>query len=483
MSDNSNPKGHPASTHDNTSEDLDWLELEGENFDDSDFDEQYHDSEVSEQTQPQQELKAKNLTERSERKSKKGFSFKFILLTVSILGGSALYINFFNSANTGQSTPSEDVPVVSLDSRAPTEQSLSDIPPTDINTQALGSDTPTIPTTPASMPDANLSKTSTQQEQTVLTPLPDPLASQAVELPPLDEEQQLASNEQTARASELQPPLSVELNTATAVPPAAVVYEMTESTPEQKAVELVPPDTAPSTPEPAVLSETALIAQTDKKPESAKTAELPLATSSNTPTAPENPMISIMQPENPSVAVAKVVAEIPMEGVPSLDLPPALPLPTEQKVVPIITQAQPAAEKAVAQNAPEKTVPANPADGLIKTGIPAPKTDTANTEKPLPKAKTATTVSSSKKLDSAQKITTPAAKKPTKDLEKSKKITPTSWQLRSAQPGMAVIFDPATGNMQSIEVGDRVQGIGRIQSITIVNGKWVVRGSTGKISQ
>lgn len=57
------------------------------------------------------------------------------------------------------------------------------------------------------------------------------------------------------------------------------------------------------------------------------------------------------------------------------------------------------------------------------------------------------------------------------------------WKLRSAQPGAAVIYDPQSGEMKNIEVGSKVAGIGKVKSISQVNGKWVVKGSAGKISQ
>jgi len=57
------------------------------------------------------------------------------------------------------------------------------------------------------------------------------------------------------------------------------------------------------------------------------------------------------------------------------------------------------------------------------------------------------------------------------------------WVLKSAQPGKAVIAVKGSHDMKNIEVGQRVSGLGRIKSIKVENGLWVVRGSNGRISQ
>lgn len=57
------------------------------------------------------------------------------------------------------------------------------------------------------------------------------------------------------------------------------------------------------------------------------------------------------------------------------------------------------------------------------------------------------------------------------------------WTLRSAQNGRAVVSDRSTGDLRSVEVGDTLRGIGKITSISTVNGRWVVKGSQGQINQ
>lgn len=57
------------------------------------------------------------------------------------------------------------------------------------------------------------------------------------------------------------------------------------------------------------------------------------------------------------------------------------------------------------------------------------------------------------------------------------------WTLRGASPGQAVIVQQGTENIRTVNVGDSVDGLGRIQSVAIENGQWVVRGTSGTIKQ
>lgn len=59
-----------------------------------------------------------------------------------------------------------------------------------------------------------------------------------------------------------------------------------------------------------------------------------------------------------------------------------------------------------------------------------------------------------------------------------------AWQLRSAQPGRAWLAQQGSQEMRSVGVGDEVKGLGRILSIAQgSDGRWVVRGSMGSVSQ
>jgi hypothetical protein len=59
----------------------------------------------------------------------------------------------------------------------------------------------------------------------------------------------------------------------------------------------------------------------------------------------------------------------------------------------------------------------------------------------------------------------------------------TEWVMRSARPGEASIASKGSLDFRRVEVGDHVAGLGRIESIAIENGLWVVRGSEGSVSQ
>lgn len=57
------------------------------------------------------------------------------------------------------------------------------------------------------------------------------------------------------------------------------------------------------------------------------------------------------------------------------------------------------------------------------------------------------------------------------------------WILRSAQPGRAIVSAQNSHDVRTIAVGEKLEGIGVIQSIDIQNGRWVVSGTTGNITQ
>ena len=57
------------------------------------------------------------------------------------------------------------------------------------------------------------------------------------------------------------------------------------------------------------------------------------------------------------------------------------------------------------------------------------------------------------------------------------------WVLKSAQPGQAMISKAGESDMVRVSTGQSLAGIGRVTSISVEEGKWVVRGTNGKISQ
>lgn len=77
---------------------------------------------------------------------------------------------------------------------------------------------------------------------------------------------------------------------------------------------------------------------------------------------------------------------------------------------------------------------------------------------------------------------TPRPKKPAKTPAKAA-AKATSWILRAAQPGRAVVASKGSNDLKTVEVGDTLAGIGRIVSVSMENGRWVVRGTQGALSQ
>jgi hypothetical protein len=57
------------------------------------------------------------------------------------------------------------------------------------------------------------------------------------------------------------------------------------------------------------------------------------------------------------------------------------------------------------------------------------------------------------------------------------------WEMRAAQPGRAWVSHPGERDMQSVEVGQSLPGIGQITSIDYQNGRWTVYGTQGRIDQ
>lgn len=61
--------------------------------------------------------------------------------------------------------------------------------------------------------------------------------------------------------------------------------------------------------------------------------------------------------------------------------------------------------------------------------------------------------------------------------------TAASWELRAAQPGKAWVSKKGDRNMKSVQVGDRIEGVGQITAISYLSGRWIVQGTNGEIRQ
>ena len=72
-----------------------------------------------------------------------------------------------------------------------------------------------------------------------------------------------------------------------------------------------------------------------------------------------------------------------------------------------------------------------------------------------------------------------------KNVSKNKKVAKkTGWILKSAKTGMAWVAKKGSNELKTISIGDDLPGAGRIEDITQnKSGRWVVKTSTGYISQ
>ncbi len=57
------------------------------------------------------------------------------------------------------------------------------------------------------------------------------------------------------------------------------------------------------------------------------------------------------------------------------------------------------------------------------------------------------------------------------------------WQLRSAQPGRAMLSPIGSNETKNVAIGDTVDSLGKITSINIEGGTWIVRGTKGFVSR
>lgn len=103
----------------------------------------------------------------------------------------------------------------------------------------------------------------------------------------------------------------------------------------------------------------------------------------------------------------------------------------------------------------------------------APKAPVKSAEQQSPIAPTITAPAKATPIKAAAKTPTPA---------RTTKVTPV-WVMRSAQEGKAVLADKNTGNSIRVEVGEAVSGLGVIQSITLDNGSWIVKGARGSVKR
>ncbi len=198
------------------------------------------------------------------------------------------------------------------------------------------------------------------------------------------------------------------------------------------------------------------------------------------PTAPD---IVADIPAEPTHEIAPAPQEIAAEPVPAPDLTPQLE--AQQAEIESL-QTKLAESESQAQKSLEDSLAAKEQE------IAALNKTVADLEKQLAGAKAA---ASESKQAAAEKPTqeepvktaapmaepAPATVKPKPVQAATARIT--SWELKGAQPGKAVLSSKSTGDTRNIAVGDTVDGLGRITAIAKENGRWTVRGTSGQITR
>lgn len=97
----------------------------------------------------------------------------------------------------------------------------------------------------------------------------------------------------------------------------------------------------------------------------------------------------------------------------------------------------------------------------------------SSTQESKPKTEKKTTAPSA-----AAPPATSAAPRPTQSASPA-----VTWELRAAQPGRAWVSRKGQREMQTIEVGSTLSGIGRVTRIDYADGRWTVYGTQGRIDQ
>lgn len=81
--------------------------------------------------------------------------------------------------------------------------------------------------------------------------------------------------------------------------------------------------------------------------------------------------------------------------------------------------------------------------------------------------------------------TEPPKKAPTASKAANKPYSPPppQWELRGASNGQAILAMKGTQNLQTVTPGTNVRGLGRVTSIAMESGRWVVRATNGTVRQ
>ena len=198
--------------------------------------------------------------------------------------------------------------------------------------------------------------------------------------------------------------------------------------------------------------------------------------------AAETQTIQPLLAEAPAASVEPVLVAAPTENAPA---------PTQTDNDDAIAKAQAEAQLALQKvDAFERMVTNKDAKiKQLETKLKATEAALQSAKKVAAKTTTATKAPAPVKAvppKTSTKTATPKKATPKRTTVKRsapKKTQRVQWVLRAAQPNMAVIAPKGTDNLQSIAVGSNVSGLGKIKSIQNINGKWVIQGTIGQLTQ
>ena len=433
-------------------EDLDFEDLDNEDdFDDEswdDFDDE-GTSEAEVQSPPDSSDSASDAPAPVKKKSFLQKNFNLIVILIAVVGGGGFIFSQLGGspANTPPEAPADLAAQQVPDSAdtaitAPTEiPELSDenLPPMpapieNASADIALSDTPDLSfelddSMPAEAPA--LMDTELQAEQQVaddvLTPLPD--LSDSGDLQPL-ENLDVAVNEE-APAAEITTPDLAETDIA-AIEDLSVM-DAPEEEPVIEDIQVIEPPAEDITD--AVLPETEVDVQVDE----ATTEQSVLIEELNAKIAEKDKALDSAAQENTDISQKLEAANTEIESLKAMvdELKNEMESLKTAAVETPVKAAQPSA-------APEKEA--------------APE---KQPEAPQP-------------VEKQEKVEEPTAKEAPAAVQ---------WVLRSASPGRATISPKDNNDLRQVEVGNTVPGLGKIQSISIENNRWVVRGTKSTVSQ
>ncbi len=448
-------------------EDFDLGELDDDLGDESwdDFD----DEEVEKSSKSK--AKTKDPVDRSLPPPKKSGLGKMVtpLIILAVLGGAGyFYLTFMSQpvtappAQTGDTTgeialgtPEEDFPLPG-DDLAPPEQA------------PLTNEEPELAVSDESAPDP-LDSLGNESD---FPPMPAPISSaqdQDVEslqdFPPMD----------NATGSEPDVIAEPEDTGLTPLPPETGLEDLDLTGLENLPVSDTPPPPVEPPAEP--------IADMSAPPEIPDLEALPsfplpdADTTAETPSQPEDELLAMPGTEDGLPQEAPADALMPADTV---EAPTAEPAPTEETVVPEIS-----VEDADSLS-PDIAAQLETENESLKTRLEDAngKISSLNQTVEELKAQIQSLESKAAATDTAASPPPkPAAARPKTAAKTPVRVQESSWTLRSAQPGKAVLSPKGSDDMRTIEVGDNISGLGTIQTIDIINGKWVVQGSRGSVSR